>query len=236
MFYKIFTITVLHRIFDFVRPHRFIDRRVYGRFVPKNSSVLDYGSGRGPYQHFLSTKLSVDYRCADIEQGIATDFKIHDAGLECGSMFDVVIASDVLQHVVNVDQVFTDVRRVLSADGIFIASTPFIYPECDFNDYWRWSEFGISTLLEANGFEVIETIRRGGPTFCVCFLILGLLQNWIAGARSGWRNPFGIWRSVLILTVELLFLPLCWFAFLVDFFLGKSPAYFGTVIVARIRR
>ena len=73
---------------------------------------------------------------------------------------DVIIALEVLEHVENIDLAMKDTFRVLSDNGLFIASTPWIIPIHDRpNDFRRLTYFGIELML--NKFTNVKIMARG---------------------------------------------------------------------------
>lgn len=71
--------------------------------------------------------------------------------------FDVVVCTEVLEHVLNPFAAISEVRRVLKPGGLLLASSPFNFrihgplPDC-----WRFTEHGWRSLL--TGFEGIDIV------------------------------------------------------------------------------
>ena len=69
--------------------------------------------------------------------------------------FDIVVCTEVLEHVLNPFAAISEIRRVLKPGGLLLASSPFNFrihgplPDC-----WRFSEHGWRSLL--TGFESID--------------------------------------------------------------------------------
>lgn len=72
--------------------------------------------------------------------------------------FDLIIAEQVLEHVLRPDLAATNVYQMLRLGGVFVVSTPFLLKihgaPTDLN---RWTEHGMRQLLETAGFFVIGT-------------------------------------------------------------------------------
>ncbi len=72
--------------------------------------------------------------------------------------FDLIIAEQVLEHVLRPDLAAVHVHQMLRPGGVFVVSTPFLlkihgHP----SDLYRWTEHGMRLLLETAGFSVIGT-------------------------------------------------------------------------------
>lgn len=69
--------------------------------------------------------------------------------------FDIVVCTEVLEHVLNPFAAISEIRRVLKPGGLLLASSPFNFrihgplPDC-----WRFTEHGWRSLL--TGFEGID--------------------------------------------------------------------------------
>ena len=70
--------------------------------------------------------------------------------------FDAVACFEVLEHVENPALAVGEAVRVLRPGGIYVLSTPFLYPLHDTpRDFRRYTPFGLRRLLMAAGLEVI---------------------------------------------------------------------------------
>lgn len=83
-------------------------------------------------------------------------------GLPFGSgVFDAVVLTDVLEHLVNDFFVLREARRVLRGDGVVVVSVPFLSDEAEYHVRVH-TENSIKRLLGAAGFEVVQYVERGG--------------------------------------------------------------------------
>lgn len=76
--------------------------------------------------------------------------------------FDIVVCTEVLEHVISPFAAVAEIRRVLKPGGIFLASSPFNFrihgplPDC-----WRFTEHGWRALLSA--FENVKIAALEDP-------------------------------------------------------------------------
>lgn len=205
--------------------------------ISSSDHVLEFGCGRMPYREKVLS-LGATYTSADVFSSEKIDYRIRNDGTleNCEDVFDVILIMDVLQHVTNPEKTIQNMSNYLSENGKLIITTPFIYTECDFNDFHRWTNSGIKILLEKNGCEVISQKMRGGILFSFVYLVLSSLSNFIIGKRNGWRIKITAFKRALIFLLELAFLPIIWCSLLIDMLVIRSKTgYLGTTTVSKLR-
>jgi SAM-dependent methyltransferase len=117
--------------------------------------VLDIGCGAKPYAPFFAGRCR-SYTGIDTVPGPAVD----DIG-EVGALpyadasFDVVLCTQVLEHVPDPARAVQEMHRVLRPGGTVLASTHgvFLYhpdPVELGGDYWRWTHQGLARLFDVN--------------------------------------------------------------------------------------
>ena len=224
----------LKEIFDTFRPLRRLDFAAMRKTIRKDDRVLEYGCGRMPYKD-LVLDLGATYRSADISVSTDTDYVISEHGeLEgCDEFFDVVIIMDVLQHITDPRKSLLELTRYLSNDARVIITTPFIFVECDYRDYHRWSHSGINALLTSTGYSVIMNRNRGGTFFAFVYMLVGTLSNLIIGRRSDWHLNLSPLRRIALVLCETILIPILWFALLLDYLIPINGGYLGTITVAK---
>lgn len=92
--------------------------------------------------------------------------------------FDTILATEVLDHVVDAERAAADAFRVLRPGGHFVVTVPYMYPthEAPY-DFRRFTHFGLRSLLERHGFEVLEVDAKGGPVLMIVhFALLAIAQ------------------------------------------------------------
>ena len=71
--------------------------------------------------------------------------------------FDSIVTNQVLEHVFNPDEFLSEINRVLKMNGKLLLTVPFVWDEHEQPyDYARYSSFGLKSLLEKHGFEIIS--------------------------------------------------------------------------------
>lgn len=107
----------------------------------------------------------------DMEDGLGVDEVVNfertdPAMIGEGHAFDGVICSEVLEHVRDPIGFLSNVLLLLKTDGLLIVTTLFAFPFHPYpNDFWRFSEQGLRQVLEASGFQVLETKSGGEVSF-----------------------------------------------------------------------
>jgi SAM-dependent methyltransferase len=130
--------------------------------------VLDVGCGIKPYAPFfepyVEAYVGVDLEnpVADLE-GSAEDLPVED------SSFDLVISTQVLEHVGDPAKAVREFHRVTSPGGRVLASTHGVqvYHPAP-TDYWRWTHAGLHRLFETSAdWATVSVAPVGGAATCL---------------------------------------------------------------------
>jgi SAM-dependent methyltransferase len=160
---------------------RSLERAVRERLAGRsNLLVYDVGAGSKPYQPLFAPFLR-RYVGLDQLRGPDTDLEgVAEAlPLRSGSA-DVVLATQVLEHVDDPVLAVSELFRVLQPGGVAFVSCPgfFCYhpgatdDSCRV-DYWRWTHTGLKKLFEQAGFQV-DFVESCGANMAA---IAGLLTS-----------------------------------------------------------
>jgi SAM-dependent methyltransferase len=102
--------------------------------------------------------------------------------------FDVVLSTQVLEHVPDPLAALGEFRRVLRSGGSLIATVPFIWEEHETPfDFYRYTRYGLEHLLGLAGFDDIAVEPRTD-----CFTTAAqLLRNvcWAMGSAADGMDP-----------------------------------------------
>jgi SAM-dependent methyltransferase len=128
--------------------------------LPADALVLDAGAGDGAYRHHFD---HARYESADflaVDKPYAPDITyVGDlAALEVDdARFDLVLLTQVLEHLPEPLAVLTEMRRVLRSGGRIWASTPLFYEEHEQPyDFFRYTQFSLDRLFTQAGFHDVR--------------------------------------------------------------------------------
>ncbi|CAG1003541.1 hypothetical protein MTYP_03101 [Methylophilaceae bacterium] len=136
-------------------------RKAIGQMATSMSGrLLDVGCGRKPYRELFRVEeyVGLEIDTPENRANKQADF-FYDGGQFPFSNrdFDGVVCNQVLEHVFTPDRFLGEIHRVLKADGMLLLTVPFVWDEHEQPwDYARYSSFGLKSLLEKNGFEVMR--------------------------------------------------------------------------------
>lgn len=128
----------------------------FGRL--KQGRILDVGSSFSPYKNSFPY---VEYLRLDINEKNKPDIccDIHDIKWQ-SEYFDIVIATEVLEHCYSPEKAISEIFRVMKPGGICILSTRFIYKyHADPKDYYRFTKDSLNYLF--NKFSKVEIYHHG---------------------------------------------------------------------------
>jgi SAM-dependent methyltransferase len=150
---------------------------------PKNNkkSLLDLGCGSLPYKPIYKERFSINI-AGDYDIRGAIDVRLDAINLPFpDNSFDVVIFSEVIEHIPNPEAAVIEISRVLKNGGVLLITWPFNYMmhEVPFN-YFNITEFGMQHMAKNTGMSIEHIFRRGGViivlTALIEFLIFGFFE------------------------------------------------------------
>jgi SAM-dependent methyltransferase len=133
---------------------RKLTRVTLDRFIAAHASAgltLDLGAQAGPYASHFPRRVALDLqRSAGIAiVGDARALPIRDA------VFDIVLCTEMLEHVPEPQVAIDEMRRVLKPGGTLLLTTRFLFPIHDApHDYFRFTKYGLRHLVRQ--FEILE--------------------------------------------------------------------------------
>ena len=125
--------------------------------IPAGARVLDAGAGECPYRSFFD---HVTYEATDlclVPKAYAQLTFICDLAKIPArpDSYDLVLCSQTLEHVPDPKLLLAELHRVLKPGGKLWLSVPLFYEEHEIPyDYYRYTRYGISHLLEQEGFRI----------------------------------------------------------------------------------
>ncbi|MCM8787955.1 MAG: class I SAM-dependent methyltransferase [Candidatus Omnitrophica bacterium] len=143
----------------------------------KVKRVLDVGSKDSPYKNKISYK---EYKRLDISKESNPDYvaDLHNLNNLPRNYFDLVLATEVLEHLYNPEKAIDEIYKILRNGGICIATTRFFYHyHPDPKDYYRFTKDSLEYLFRK--FKKVEIHSHG---------------NWL---QTLWQL-FDVWKFGLI--------------------------------------
>ncbi|GEM_PF-102281 len=129
---------------------------------------MDFGCGTEPYRKLFAVS---EYVGVEIEQPDKEKNIVYYDGKTIpfeDEYFDSILSSEVFEHVINIEEIVTELYRVLKKDGYMLVTVPFIFPKhCWPNDYKRYTEKGLKKLLVDAGFEVVDYKMNSSAIKCI---------------------------------------------------------------------
>jgi SAM-dependent methyltransferase len=145
--------------------------------------ALDVGCGDKPYLPLLAP-LCATYRGIDFEDGPAVDDVGSAESLPYpDASFDLVLCTQVLEHLDDPLAAIREMHRVLRPGGVALLSTHGVHvfhpdPPDSGRDYWRWTHAGLERLLLSGGsWASIRVRAQGNAIACVVTLTLAYLDG-----------------------------------------------------------
>jgi SAM-dependent methyltransferase len=161
-----------------------IFKAVYENLFLFKGKVLDSGCGSMPYKEFILSNNNVtDYVGLDIEsaidyQNVKPDFLWDGITMPFqNDSFDIVISTEVLEHVPNPDIYLAEVKRVLKPGGSFFFTVPFLMSLHEIpHDYYRYTPYALELIFKRVGFTEINIKPMGGYNAAMAHM-MGLWVN-----------------------------------------------------------
>ena len=131
---------------------------IINKYIDKNKNLVlaDYGCGDMPYKSLFQKDVK-EYIGLDLDINKLADINFSPEGnieIEDNSV-DIVLSTQVLEHVENPALYLQESFRILKNNGQFIISTHgyWIYHPTP-TDYWRWTSSGLKKIILNAGFEI----------------------------------------------------------------------------------
>lgn len=132
-------------------------------------SLIDLGCGHVPMYEMYKNAIT-SHTCADWNDTFHKNelldviCDLNKAPLPFdNNVYDTIILSEVLEHIRKPEQLIHEIYRIQKPQGFLLLSVPFYYPihEQPF-DYYRYTQYALSSMLEDAGYEIVEMEASGG--------------------------------------------------------------------------
>ncbi len=169
--------------------------------------LLDFGCGSKPYESLFpkvskyvgcDTKASghdhIDSKIDYFWDGVTLPFS--------DGQFDWLVTFEVLDDIFNVDDVLKELHRVTRPGGHVLVTSVFCWEEHEAPyDYARYTTYGLISILEKNGFKVVEHNKTGTYVLSMFQMLFFYLYAYVFPKKFGIRrllNPILIFPFTLI--------------------------------------
>lgn len=160
--------------------------------------VLDFGCGGSPYRELFP---NADYLRADYISTSRLDYTIRDDSTieEADETFDLILSTQVLEHVTDVDAYLSECMRLLKPGGRIVCTTHGTYEDhgCPY-DFQRWTGDGLARLFTQKGFDNKQGYKITTGPRAVLFL-LDMNRRAMVSEENG---DFGALFNQLALTIH----------------------------------
>jgi SAM-dependent methyltransferase len=136
---------------------RMVEDMVDAAELKPSARVLDLGCADKPYRDLLP--MDISYTGADLPGNTWADVHLTPQGTVpvADSSFELVLSTQVLEHVEAPTRYLAECHRVLEEGGSLMLSTHgLMYYHPDPTDHWRWTHTGLTKIVEDAGFDVVQ--------------------------------------------------------------------------------
>ena len=135
----------------------------------QEGKLLDVGCGNKPYEDLFKVDeyIGIDIEVSGHDHSSSKVDKFYDGKTIpfADEYFDNVFASEVFEHVFNIDELLREINRVLKHGGRLCFTCPFVWDEHEQPyDFARYTSFAVEHLLTTNGFKLVK-LRKS--TSCI---------------------------------------------------------------------
>lgn len=189
----------------------------FARALPEGCAVLDAGAGEGQYREYFGRQkyLGVDLGVGDSAWNYSQLDCVADLlRLPFGDKrFDAFVSVVTLEHVTDPGGAIAEMARVAKSGASLYLVVPHEWEVHQHpHDYWRFTKFGVTRLLETNGWDLVKLSPGGGYFRLLSRRLMNGLQF-----LPGWLMPLA---AALVVPVALVVGRLDWLDSQQDYTLG----------------
>ena len=153
-----------------------------------NGDVLTFGAD-GPNVQVINrvaAESAATVTTVDIDPSRGPDRVADICADDLGGPYDVVVCSEVLEHVVDPHRAIQGLFKALKPGGLLAVTTPFLFPIHDAPiDHFRFTSHGLAMLLD--DFDEVQIEPKGGWFRAQLNLTARLYRDWKGPAKAaGW--------------------------------------------------
>ncbi|MDR1090599.1 MAG: class I SAM-dependent methyltransferase [Prevotella sp.] len=162
----------------------------FASYIKKGDYVFDIGCGNKPYEkdirNIIKSDLTDHYVGCDVVQSSEQKVDIICEATNIpadSSTYDIVICTQVIEHVFDHAKIFEEAYRLLKPGGFFIVSSNFVWAMHEMPyDFYRFTKYAFRQLLTNAGFKVKAEKANGGKFAVLGQMILHVL--WLTVENS----------------------------------------------------
>jgi|WetSurMetagenome_2_1015567.scaffolds.fasta_scaffold128029_2 SAM-dependent methyltransferase len=133
--------------------------------------LLDLGCGEMPYKRYLIDRnknitkyIGVDIDSSQYHQSVKPDMHWDGKKIEIeNEKVNTVLATELFEHLPNIENVISEIYRVLVRDGCLFFTIPFVWPLHETpHDEYRYTPYSLERFLKNAGFRDIKIVPLGG--------------------------------------------------------------------------
>jgi hypothetical protein len=137
-------------------------------------AVLDVGCGGQPFRSLIESN-GRRYVGMDVVQNRTATVDVLstlEAVPSPAEPYPLILCTEVLEHVADIDAAFAGLRRLAATGGAVIVTVPFVFPlHMEPYDFRRLTLHGVERLAADHGFRVESSARLGRVTDVVATLL-----------------------------------------------------------------
>lgn len=163
----------------------------YAAKLPQVRNLLDVGGRGKPYACFFADRVDNHY-VLDMEPAPSVDIVGDGRSMPLAdASIDVVLITQVLEHIPEPLAVLSEIRRVLKPGGTLLLSVPSIFPKHGWpGDYWRYTLEGLQWILR--DFQSVKVQGEAGTVPSI-FLVINTYLQVVTGPWSHRLLRWTIW-------------------------------------------
>lgn len=159
---------------------------------PLSGIWVDVGCGQRPYELWFNVEkyIGVDVKQSGYSEKRYCDIVYDGKILPFASdSIDGVLCTQVLEHVMEPESFISEIARILKPGGKLILTVPFLWQEHEKPyDFKRFTSFGLTRLLELQGFRIGKYCKTTGNIEAIAQLISLYICNNLVFNLPGWRH------------------------------------------------
>lgn len=162
--------------------------------------LLDLGCGEMPYRQYLFDKnnkitkyIGVDIVSSEYHGFVKPDLIWDGKKIPVNdSMINTVIATELFEHIPNINNVLLEINRVLAKDGLLFFTIPFVWPLHEVpHDEYRYTPYSIEKKLRDASFREIVIKPLGDYNASLAQMMCIWVNNYRSSRNSSYmRNLF----------------------------------------------